>query len=362
MGEMISLSVIIPTRNRYKFLDGVLLSLTKQTYNAELFEVIVIDNGSTDNTKEIYESYKDRILNLQYHYDATPGLHVGRHLGLKVARSDILVYADDDIEAFPTWLEGITEAFQHKDVVLVGGKNLPKFEIEPPDWILEMWKKDQKGNRVLGHLSILDLGDEIKCVSPYQVFGCNFSIRKDILLEAGGFHPDAMPQDLIRYRGDGESHVSRYILEKGYITLYQPKASVYHLVPSSRLTEEYFSQRAYNQGISDSYTQLRDLHLGSNTGNQAHGFTYLYRRFKKMTIYELWNSAIKKLQHHISLNNEVPHKNIQDKIVLSYREGWEYHQRIVNEDSSLLKYILRNTYISEDFRQIELKSEDVCNC
>jgi len=95
--------------------------------------------------------------------------------------------------------------------------------------------------RILIYLSILDLGDTIKTINPYHVFGCNFSIRKKILLEAGGFHPDAMPQELIRFRGDGESHVSRYILVHGYKTLYHPKASVYHLVTHNRMTEDYFT-------------------------------------------------------------------------------------------------------------------------
>ncbi len=54
---------------------------------------------------------------------------------MKMAKSDILVYADDDIEAFPTWLAAIAESFQNQDVVLVGGKNLPKFEATPPEWI-----------------------------------------------------------------------------------------------------------------------------------------------------------------------------------------------------------------------------------
>ncbi|MCW1300571.1 MAG: glycosyltransferase family 2 protein [Candidatus Parvarchaeota archaeon] len=251
------LSVIIPTRNRAKYLAGALASITGQTYPQELFEVIVVDNGSTDNTKEVCQSFNDRIKNLRYFYEPTPGLHVGRHLGMREAKSEILVYADDDIEAFPTWLEAIAESFQNPEVVLVGGKNLPKWEAEPPDWILKMWEKDKNGNRILGYLSILDLGDEKKFISPFHVFGCNFSIRKNILLEAGGFHPDAMPKELIIYRGDGETHVSEYIHKKKYKVFYHPDASVHHLIPGERLTFYYYCQRAYYQAISDAFREIR---------------------------------------------------------------------------------------------------------
>ena len=96
----------------------------------EQFEVLIVDNGSTDKTREVCSSFKNTIPNLRYFYEETPGLHVGRHLGMKMAKSELLVYADDDIEAFPTWLEGIAESFRDEEVVLVGGKNLPKFESE----------------------------------------------------------------------------------------------------------------------------------------------------------------------------------------------------------------------------------------
>lgn len=251
------LSVIIPTRNRAKYLVGALKSLTRQTHPQELFEVIVVDNGSTDNTRDVCEAFKGCINNLRYFYERTPGLHVGRHLGMREAKSEILVYADDDIEAFPTWLEAIAESFEDPEVVLVGGKNLPKWETEPPGWILKMWDKDKNGNRVLAYLSILDLGDEKKEINPYRVFGCNFSIRRHVLLEAGGFHPDGMPKELVKYRGDGESHVSRYIWRHSYKVLYHPQCIVYHIISAKRLKVGYFYERSYNQGISDSFRDAR---------------------------------------------------------------------------------------------------------
>ena len=314
------LSVIIPTRNRSDLLKLALQSLQSQTLSADSFEVLVIDNGSTDNTKQVVTSTHQQLDNMRYFFDPTPGLHVGRHLGMKMAKSDILVYADDDIEAFPTWLEGIAESFQDKDVALVGGKNLPKFESEPPDWILKMWEKDKNGNRILGYLSNLDLGDEKKEINPYHVFGCNFSIRKTVLLEAGGFHPDAMPQELIKYRGDGESHVSQYILERGYKAFYNPKASVYHRVSSNRLTEVYFCQRAYNQGISDSYTRIRKGDC------------------KQTLSLVLWLSIIKYSTLFLF------YRIIEYKIRCSYYRGYIYHQRESKKEQNLIGWIKKQKY------------------
>jgi glycosyltransferase involved in cell wall biosynthesis len=247
------LSVIIPTRNRADLLKKVLESIVKQSLNQLYFEVIVVDNGSSDNTRAIMHDFNSQIKNLRYFYDATPGLHVGRHLGLKESKNEILVYLDDDVELLPEHLENVLESFNDNEVVLVGGKNLPRFESTPPTWLQKMWDE----TKIIGHLSIIDLGDDIKMINSNYVWGCNFSIKKSVLYEAGGFHPDAMPQELIKFRGDGESYISQYIADKKYTTLYNPKVSVYHFVPNNRMTEEYFCTRMYNQGISDSYTKLR---------------------------------------------------------------------------------------------------------
>ncbi|WP_019616971.1 glycosyltransferase [Psychromonas ossibalaenae] len=308
------LSVIIPTRNRADALIGALQSLTQQTFSQDLFEVIVVDNGSTDNTKEVVSSFNAQIKNLIYIYDPTPGLHIGRHRGLLASRANILVYGDDDIKAFPTWLEAINDTFLDQEVVLVGGKNLPDFEVTPPDWIEEQWLKG--GNKkVLGTLSLLDFGDEQIEISPLYVFGCNFSIRKNVLLEAGGFHPDGMPQELIKYRGDGETTVSQYVRRKGYKTVFNPKASVFHLASKNRLTQEYFSQRAFNQAISDSYTAIRE------------------------------NKPIHLLKKQLKLfiKKYILCKGVETET--AYIKGYVFHQKEVKADKCLLSWIKRDSYI-----------------
>ena len=308
------LSVIIPTLNRANLLLKALDSLLHQTFSQEFFEVIVVDNGSNDETKEVVESFNGKIKNLVYIYDQSPGLHIGRHQGLLASHSNILVYADDDIKAFPSWLEAIYDSFSKSDVALVGGKNIPEFEETPPQWIYESWL--QGGDKkMLSELSILDFGDKEIDISPLYVFGCNFSIRKDILLQAGGFHPDGMPFDLIRYRGDGETFVSEYILSKGYRTIYNPKASVYHFVPKKRLNKEYFFHRAYIQAISDSYTSVRN--------NKK---SYIFIRVLKFYI-----------KKYIFLRDV--------EIERSYLKGYLYHQKEVNSDSDLLSWIKRESYV-----------------
>lgn len=252
------LSIIIPTRNRAYLLKNALESILNQSISQSEFEVIIVDNGSTDNTKEIFLQYKIKIKNISYFYEEKAGLHIGRHRGLKESNSDILIFIDDDAELFPKHLENALKTFEDKHVVLLTGKNLPKYETTPPNWIEKIWNRNTS-EKFIWSLSILDFGDEIKEIDANYVFGCNFSIRKEILIQTQGFHPDAMPSELIQYRGDGETYVTRYINKSHYKAIYNPLVSIYHFVPNTRMTEEYFCKRNYEKGVSDAFTDIRNF-------------------------------------------------------------------------------------------------------
>lgn len=326
------LSVTIPTYNRSALLQKALESIQKQTFSQSDFEVLIVDNGSKDDTNEIVKSFSDKIQNLYYFYQPVQGLHACRHTGLKESKSDILVFVDDDIEAFPTWLEGIWESFDDEKVKMVGGKNIPLFEKDPPFWLWAEWNKPFKLGKVLFQLSILDFGDDAFEFDPHYIFGCNFSIRKDILLDAGGFHPDSMPQDLIRFRGDGETHVSRYVKSNNLKALYNPKASVYHVVSSERMTQEYFLKRQFNQGVSDSYTHLRN------------------RAIKPLPV----KSKLSKY-FRIILGIESYHQNKQiirdlntpaffKEMSYYYQEGYNYHQSCYNNYVEVRNWVHKDNY------------------
>jgi MoaA/NifB/PqqE/SkfB family radical SAM enzyme/glycosyltransferase involved in cell wall biosynthesis/predicted O-methyltransferase YrrM len=303
------ISVVIPTRNRATLLSDALKSLLSQTYPQNLFEILIIDNDSTDDTPEVCKAYQHRFKNFRYLHTDEPGLHVGRNAGLKHAGGEILVYGDDDIRAMDTWLEGIAESFLENDVAMVTGKILPNFETSPPTWIQSLAKPLEDG-WALGWYTLLDFGDETKPIPHEYVWGANFAIRKDILRQVGGFHPDSFPQELIKYRGDGETAVSLAVRDLGYKAVYNPRASVYHLVSQQRLTREYLYQRAYNQGISDSYSSIRKNRSFSEA-----------RQYKS------------------------PSNSIHDVVDRGFVDGFNYHQQLTESDESLLTWVLKDTYI-----------------
>ena len=133
------ISIIIPTRNRARFLADTLASL-KAAAKKYPTEIIIIDNGSTDNTREISIQFiNTSSLPCRYIYEPTPGLHVGRNLGAQLAQGEILAYLDDDVFVDPDWLTGIQDAFtNYPELTLLGGPCIPHWEGQPPQWILDL--------------------------------------------------------------------------------------------------------------------------------------------------------------------------------------------------------------------------------
>jgi glycosyltransferase involved in cell wall biosynthesis len=316
------ISVIIPTYNRAALLQATLDSLTKQTVRETDFEVLVIDNGSSDNTRDMVSKHSIARSNVRYLHEPAPGLHAGRHRGLYESKGSILAFADDDIEAFPTWLEGIQESFRDKKVAMAGGKNIPLYEATPPAWIDALWETTVHG-RYMTYFSLLDFGDDLKEVEPYFVFGCNFSIRKDVLVSIKGFHPDGMPSSLLQYRGDGETFVAREVKKAGYITLYNPKASVKHWVPASRMNLDYLNKRAFAEGVTHSYIDTRKKYLDALSESRVR--TTMSKMRKELSI--LFSSTLKRALHR------------------SFSDGYRFHQEALKKDKALMDWVLKENYL-----------------
>lgn len=324
------LSVVIPTRNRADFLATALESIADQDLSPDQFEVLVIDNGSTDRTKDVVDEMRSRLANLRYFHAAEPGLHVGRHRGLQEASSDLLVFGDDDIHAEPTWLSAIARNFSDPNVAMVGGNNYPDFKGPVPSWLAKRWAVPSQGGKLLDQLSISSLPEGQRAISPMMIWGCNFSIRKQVLLDAGGFHPDAMPAEQLQFRGDGETHVSRYVQEHGLSCVFDSDASVNHAVTPERMTLDYFRQRAFNQGVSDSYTALRAAQDGPGL------FAYTGVKTRR---------ALSRLKRAFTARKQGAElRHLDDLLRAGHAEGYDWHQQQYRDNSEVRTWVHRADY------------------
>jgi len=226
-------------------------SLQRQSLPAESYEIIVVDNASTDDTRKVVEAAAaSGGRAVRYVREEQLGLHNARHCGARAARAEILAFTDDDAVCEPNWLEEILRSYADERVGAVGGKALPRWAVEPPRWILSY----------PGSLGLLDLGEEPRELPPPRsIYGVNFSIRRSLLFELGGFNPECFGETWL---GDGETGLCLKIHAAGWKILYQPKAVVWHIVSKERISLAYMKHRFRNQGASDSYTAYRKRRPG----------------------------------------------------------------------------------------------------
>lgn len=349
------ISVIIPTLNRADSIALTLESLFHQTVAPEGYEILVVDNGSTDNTKDVaavaiaaYPTHQVR-----YIYEPEPGLLSGRHRGAVEAKGEITIFVDDDIEADPGWLQSIIDTFEDPTVQLVGGKNLPKYEIAPPKWLEGFWGSTPYGGRACGDLSLLDLGDRSIDIDANYVWGLNFAIRKQILFELGGFHPDCISANLQHFQGDGETGLTMKANQKGYRSVYQPQALVYHQVSKGRLTPEYFKKRAFYQGVCNSYTTIRrqdksEISQFQNSSSPESSIDRL-RRYVADPIPHARNFARRLWQKYSIGFDRISDEDrelarIKQEVQAAYQAGYTFHQDAVQKHPELLNWVLKDDY------------------
>jgi glycosyltransferase involved in cell wall biosynthesis len=245
-------SVIVPTYGRPAYLKDTLISLLRQDFPPEQYEIIVADNKPTGEVRPIIQDLEPEWQRpIRHVEEPNVGLHNARHAGAKAARGEILAYVDDDVIAPSGWLGAILEPFDDPLVAVAGGKILPRWEAQPPEW-LSQFPPD--------YLSLLDLGEERRELSwPGGVYGCNMAVRRSVLYEVGGFNPDAMgDRRLVWLRGDGETGLHRKVYAAGYKVIYEPRAWLYHRIPPERLRAKAFYRRGMRSGLSISYSHIRN--------------------------------------------------------------------------------------------------------
>ncbi len=134
-----AISVVICTYNRDKFIGESLNCLAKQDLSPDAFEIIVVDNNSTDNTASIVKKFIEAHpgLNIRYVLEPNKGLSFARNRGIQEAKAPIITYIDDDAEATRSFLQSIVSFMQTDQTIAgIGGKVIPKYsESDEPKWM-----------------------------------------------------------------------------------------------------------------------------------------------------------------------------------------------------------------------------------
>jgi glycosyltransferase involved in cell wall biosynthesis len=240
------ISVVICTLNRARLLRNAMASVVGQDFPRWEYEIVVVDNGSTDETPEVVAEFHDRA-QIQYLREERIGLCIARNTGWSAAEGRYIAFFDDDAIARPGWLMAIRRGFEEETIPrigIIGGRVEPRWERSRPSWL---------ANEIAGSLTIVDWGPVDKIITDIQsgwFAGVNMAIPKAILIEIGGFHPwlDRVGPNLL---SNGDVFLQKEIMRRGFCGRYVPNMAVDHVVPLSRLTQRWFRRRFFWQGVSD---------------------------------------------------------------------------------------------------------------
>lgn len=231
------ISVIIPTHNRSDSLKNTIISLKGQVISKELgfdYEIIVVDNNSTDGTKKLIDDMGGQMNGrLKYLFESNKGASRARNKGIESAKGKIISFIDDDCTAVKNWLNEIALTFKNHNADAVLGKISLVLPAQKPEWIPD-WFLEKR-------LAKVDYGTVTRRIDDKDLVAANISFKSEIFKKFGGFPSGIEPCEDTLY--------SRIITRHGAVKFYCPAAEVFHRIPAERLTSKYFSRQAHRWGF-----------------------------------------------------------------------------------------------------------------
>jgi glucosyl-dolichyl phosphate glucuronosyltransferase len=276
------ISVILCTYNRCQSLATALESVaTSQMPDSVAWEVLVIDNNSKDQTREVVKQFDQRYPGLfRYIFEPQQGKSHALNTGIREARGEILAFMDDDVLVDANWLQNLTKVFQQENWAGAGGRILPERDFTPPAWL------SVEGKYALAPLAIFDLGT-LPGELAEAPFGTNMAFRKEVFEKIGGFRTDLGPQPGSETRSEDTEFGFR-ALAAAQRLWYEPAAIVYHSLPAQRLRKEYFLAWWYDKARAD----IRAFGLPNGKRFSIAGVPlYEFRRLANWTLQ--WITAIR---------------------------------------------------------------------
>jgi glucosyl-dolichyl phosphate glucuronosyltransferase len=242
-------TVAVITYNRSRYLRETLAGLVRQDYPADCWELLVIDNNSTDGTANVVASFMASNPAPRRILETRPGLDHGRNRAIDEARGDVVALVDDDILMEPDWLAQLVAPFSSQDshsIGVVGGEVIPIFPDGVPAWL-------EGAHRPLGFRT--DAGPLPAEQGP---MGANFAFPKWVFARFGKFDTDLDRRGASLF-GGGDSEMIRRLRTAGLQAWFVPGAKVLHQIPAGRLTLRYALRHAFDSARSRVVDNVRVL-------------------------------------------------------------------------------------------------------
>jgi glycosyltransferase involved in cell wall biosynthesis len=206
-------------------------------------ELLIIDNNSTDTTREIAELFAKQNPRIRYGFEPLQNLCHARNRGILESRGEIVAFVDDDVKFSSGWLTALASAFErHVDVACVGGKVVPHFEADRPSWL------DDDLSWIYG---VTRYGDHEREIQPPETpIGCNMAFRRVVFEQIGCFHP-SLGRRGENLQSNDENRLFISVAKAGLKTLYSPDVLLAHRIPPARTSRNWVERRFYWQGISN---------------------------------------------------------------------------------------------------------------
>jgi glycosyltransferase involved in cell wall biosynthesis len=268
------ITVILCTYNRCQSLAKALESVAASQLPSSIeWEVLVVDNNSTDQTRDMVEDFRRRHPSrFRYLFEPQPGKSYALNTGIREARGDVLAFMDDDVTVEATWLQNLTAPLRNNEWAGAGGRVLPEQTFSPPRWL------SIEGRYALAPFALFDLGKGARELTE-PPFGTNMAYRKAMFSKYGVFRYDLGPRPGSEIRNEDTEFGSR-LLAAGERFWYEPSAVVYHSVPDHRLQKNYLLAWWFDKARAD----IRERGIPQDTKWYVAGIPlYLFRRLAVWT-------------------------------------------------------------------------------
>ena len=240
------ITAIICTYNRAKYLGPLLESIAANDSDKSKYEIVLVDNNCTDNTRSVCEEFAKAHKDVQFNYcvETEQGLSAARNKAIKEAKGDILVYIDDDALVDTWYLRTIAEYMSaHPEISAVGGPIIPLYETAEPKWMTRFTKE-----LLCGYLYF---GDKERTF-PGERYpgGGNAAYRAEVFQKVGLFNT-ALGRKGNNLMGAEEKDIFDKMKSQGMRFMYLPKMILHHIIPQKKLERDYFDRLTYQIGLSE---------------------------------------------------------------------------------------------------------------